>query len=74
MVYFNLKEVFCHMDYAQQGYLTKPDFRKFLEQNGVFKPTELDIDGLFNKFDPLHTSKVTFSQFSEELTCKLPQE
>jgi len=73
MTYFNLKEAFTHMDYNLDGFLCKNDFRQFLQSNGVFNPTVIDIDGLFAKFDQQNSGMVSLSAFYEELSCKLPE-
>ena len=53
--------------------MTKNDFRTFLCHNGVFNPTQVDIDGLMAKFDYSMRGRITYSEFCDELNLKLPR-
>lgn len=55
------------MDYDLKGYLVPTDFKKFLQTNGVFHPSDIDIAALYSKFDVQLREKVNFSDFKEEL-------
>ena len=39
------------MDYNSDGFIVKSDINKFLCANGVFKPVDLDLEGLMKKLD-----------------------
>ena len=46
-----LKEIFNHMDYNLDGFIVKSDIKQFVSLNGVFQPTDLDIESIFKKLD-----------------------
>ena len=60
------------MDYDSDGFVSKNDFNQFLSANGVFKPVDLDLDGLMKKIDSKKRVKLNFSDFIEEFAPKLP--
>ena len=61
------------MDYNMDGFIVKSDIKKFLGINGVFQPTDLDLEGLMRKLDHSKIGRVSFSDFLEEFQSKLPQ-
>ena len=54
------------MDYNMDGFIAKQDLQKFLSINGVFQPTDLDLEGLMKKLDIQKRGRVSFSDFIEE--------
>ena len=60
------------MDYNSDGFIVKSDINKFLCANGVFKPVDLDLEGLMKKLDTKKRGKFDFNEFSEEFMSKLP--
>ena len=54
------------MDYNMDGFIVKSDIKKFLGINGVFQPTDLDLEGLMRKLDHSKIGRVSFSDFLEE--------
>ena len=55
------------LDRRAKGYLTVDDFRHFLLHAGV-TPTERDMLGLMSRYDRDSDSKVTYSEFLQEIT------
>lgn len=62
-----LYEAFEALDRRSKGLLTVEDFRYFLLQAGV-TPTERDMLSLMNRYDRDGDSKVTYSEFLQEIT------
>ena len=53
------------------GYLSKNEFRNFLE-NHEFFTTERELDLLFDRMDRDRDGKVTYSEFFAEMAPKVP--
>ena len=60
-------EAFEALDRRAKSYLTVDDFRSFLLKAGV-TPTERDMLSLMNRYDRDGDSKVTYSEFLQEIT------
>lgn len=70
--FFQLKEIFNHMDYDLNGFIDKNDFKKFLCTHAVFKPVDLDLESLVRRIDSKRRGKINFGDFMEEFAPKLP--
>jgi Ca2+-binding EF-hand superfamily protein len=67
---FNAKSAFKHADRDEDGAVTVGDLRETLAEN-AFYATDKEISLIMNKFDKFSDSKITMTDFVEELQPRL---
>lgn len=66
---FNVRDAFKCIDVDDVDYLTKETFKRFLHTHKCY-PTESEMIWLNNRFDRNNNSRISFSEFAEELMPK----
>ena len=68
---FNMHEAFLAIDREQNGYITRVDLSKVLQENRVYA-TEGDLWLLTSRFDRNKDGRISYSEFVEEFIPKSP--
>lgn len=68
--HFAINAAFQTMDSNSNGYLSKTEFKEFLEKHDFFA-TQKEIDLLFARFDRDRDERVTYGEFFMEMAPKL---
>lgn len=73
-----MRSLYQQIDLDMDGIITAHDLRVFLEKNGTFKASHVDIRGLALKMGGMKNNRgkknllITFNDFAEEFQVKLP--
>ena len=66
---FNIHDAFACVDTYKQGRLTKEDFKRLMQRNGLH-PTETELILLNARFDRTLNGFITYQEFMDEIMPK----
>jgi len=69
---FDQYEGFKALDKDQNGYIRGYEFKELLNEHGYFA-SQKEINGLIERYDRNQDGKVSYSEFTNEMTPKSPQ-